>query len=217
MGEKDEPREYSSPVCYAAELDTAPATWGEIKAWRKGKRAAIIAQRMARAPEERRRLSEPVIDYLKSAIDVARYPVLGVYWPIRGEIDLRDFARGHVEAGGMVGLPVVVQDAAPVEFWRWRPGVPLKRGHWNIPVPPDRDPLHPDVLVVPLVGFDAGRYRLGYGGGFYDRTLAAANPRPRTIGIAFADAELDTIHPQPHDIPMDVIVTERFIRSRPQP
>jgi 5-formyltetrahydrofolate cyclo-ligase len=212
MGEKDEPREYSSPVCYAAEPPAAPSTWSDIKVWRKGKRTTIIAQRMARDAEDRKRLSHPVIEYLKGAIDVARYPVLGVYWPIRGEIDLRDFARRHVEAGGVVGLPVVVQDAAPVEFWRWQPGVALKRGHWNIPVPPERDVVQPQLLVVPLVGFDAGRYRLGYGGGFYDRTLAAATPRPHTIGVAFADAELDTIYPQPHDIPMDVIVTERFVR-----
>jgi 5-formyltetrahydrofolate cyclo-ligase len=122
--------------------------------------------------------------------------------------------RHHVEAGGTVGLPVVVQDAAPVDFWRWRPAVALKRGHWNIPVPPERDGVIPDVLVVPLVGFDAGRYRLGYGGGFYDRTLAAATPRLHTIGIAFADAELPTIYPQPHDIPMDVIITDsnRFLQ-----
>jgi 5-formyltetrahydrofolate cyclo-ligase len=206
---KDEPHEFSSPVCYAAQFATAPSTWGEIKAWRKATRESIIARRMARDPAERKRLSEPVIEHLRSAIDVGRYPVLGVYWPIRGEIDLREFARHHIEAGGIVGLPVVVQDAAPVEFWRWRPGVALKRGHWNIPVPSQREVVNPDVLVVPLVGFDAARYRLGYGGGFYDRTLAAATPRPHTIGIAFADAELPTIHPQPHDIPMDVIVTER--------
>jgi 5-formyltetrahydrofolate cyclo-ligase len=198
------------------ELDTAPGTWSEIKAWRKGKRAAIIGQRMARDPLDRQRRSEPVIEYLKTAIDVTRYPVLGLYWPIRGEIDLREFARRHLEAGGVVGLPVVVADAAPVEFWRWRPGVALKLGRWNIPVPPERDLVQPNLLVVPLVGFDAACYRLGYGGGFYDRTLAAAKPRPHTIGIAMADAELDSIYPQPHDIPMDVIVTERFVRSRPQ-
>ncbi|HTC54525.1 MAG TPA: 5-formyltetrahydrofolate cyclo-ligase [Steroidobacteraceae bacterium] len=214
MGEKDEPHEHASPVCYAADFDTAPSTWSEIKAWRKAQRTALIGRRMARDPEERKRLSVPVIDYLKGAIDVARYPVLGVYWPIRGEIDLREFARHHVKAGGVVGLPVVVRDATPVEFWRWRPGAALKRGHWNIPVPPERDVVQPNLLVVPLVGFDAGRYRLGYGGGFYDRTLAAAEPRPHTIGIAFADAELDSIFPQPHDIPMDVIVTEHFIRAR---
>jgi len=193
-----------------------PTGWGEIKAWRKGKRATLIANRMARDPAARNRLSEPVIEYLRSAIDVATYPVLGVYWPIRGEIDLRDFARGYVEAGGIVGLPVVVEEAAPLEFWRWQPRTALKHGRWNIPVPPDQDPVKPDVLVVPLVGFDSRCYRLGYGGGFYDRTLAALTPRPHTIGIAFTDAELPSIYPQPHDIPMDVIVTEIFIWSGPQ-
>jgi 5-formyltetrahydrofolate cyclo-ligase len=190
-----------------------PHEWSEIRAWRKGKREAIIAQRMARPAEERRRLSEPVIAHLRATLSPARCPVLGLYWPIRGEIDLRDFARDFVAAGGVVGLPVVVQDAAPVEFWRWQPGVALKRGHWNIPVPPERDLVRPGVLVVPLVGFDSGRYRLGYGGGFYDRTLAATVPRPHTIGVAFANAELPSIHPQPHDIAMDVIVTEQFVRG----
>jgi 5-formyltetrahydrofolate cyclo-ligase len=188
--------------------DKTPSTWTEIRAWRKGQREVLIARRVARDPTQRKRLSEPVIESLRAAIDAARYPVLGLYWPIRGEIDLREFAREHIEAGGTVALPVVVRDAAPVEFWRWQPGVALKRGHWNIPVPPERDLVTPDILVVPLVGFDAGRYRLGYGGGFYDRTLAAAIPRPRTIGVAFADAELPTIYPQPHDIPLDVILTE---------
>ena len=208
MAQGDKPREYSSPVCYAADPAAAPSGWNEIRAWRKAQRAQMIAHRMGRDATERQRLSEQIIESLRRAIDVARYPVLGLYWPIRGEIDLREFARRHVEAGGVVGLPVVVQDAAPVEFWRWRPGVALKRGHWNIPVPPQRELVCPGLLVVPLVGFDSGRYRLGYGGGFYDRTLAAANPRPRTIGIGFADAQLPSIHPQSHDIPMDVIVTE---------
>lgn len=208
MNQDDEPREYASPVCYAAELE-APSSWDEIRKWRKARRDAIITRRMARPTEERRGLSEPVIAALRAAIDPVRFPVVGLYWPIRGEIDLREFARDFVAAGGIIGLPVVVQDAAPVEFWRWRPGVALKRGHWNIPVPPERDPVQPDLLVVPLVGFDSGRYRLGYGGGFYDRTLAAATPRPRTIGIGFTDVRLPTIYPQPHDIPMDQIVTEQ--------
>jgi 5-formyltetrahydrofolate cyclo-ligase len=216
MAQGDEPHEYSSPVCYAAAFESVPSTWAEIRSWRKARRAEIIARRMARDPSERKRLSEPVLEYLRSAIDVTRFPVLGLYWPIRGEIDLREFARSHVEAGGVVGLPVVVQDAAPVEFWRWTPGVALKRGHWNIPVPPERDVITPQALVVPLVGFDAACYRLGYGGGFYDRTLAAAKPRPHTVGIAFADAELSTIYPQAHDIPMDVIVTELSTRHAAQ-
>jgi 5-formyltetrahydrofolate cyclo-ligase len=218
MKPKDEPRAYSSPACYLQEFENAapPLTkWEDIRQWRKARREEIITRRAARKAAERQRLSRPVVQYLFDHIDVSRYPVIGIYWPIRGEIDLRELARRHVAAGGVVGLPVVVQKAAPVEFWRWQQGVALKKGLWNIPIPPERNVVAPSLLVVPLVGFDRGRFRLGYGGGFYDRTLAAAQPRPRTIGIALADAELPTIYPQPHDIPMDVIVTNEFTLTSP--
>ncbi len=212
MKSKDPPRELSSPACYLHEFDIAPppSGWDDIKRWRRARREELIARRAAREAAERQRLSLPVVQYLFDAIDVIRHPVIGIYWPIHGEIDLRELARRHVAAGGVVGLPVVVQKAAPVEFWRWQPGVALKKGLWNIPIPPERDRVEPSLLVVPLVGFDRERYRLGYGGGFYDRTLAAARPRPRTLGVALADAELPSIYPQPHDIPMDVIVTDQF-------
>ena len=139
---------------------------------------------------------------------------LGVYWPIQGEMNFIPLAHTVLDAGGSVGLPVVVKKSAPVEFWRWRRGERLVRGEWDIPVPKHRDVIDPELLIVPLVGFDAAGYRLGYGAGFYDRTLAAANPRPRTIAVGFSTAQLDTIHPQPHDIPMDVIVTEHGILKR---
>ena len=141
--------------------------------------------------------------------------VLGIYWPFRGEIDVRDVGHQHIEAGGVVALPVVVEKNAPVEFWRWRPEVPMSRGLFNIPIPGERELVTPDVLIVPLVGFDRAGYRLGYGGGYYDRTLAVSHPRPRTLAIAFAEAELDTIHPQPHDIPMTRIITDRFAFDAP--
>ena len=104
-----------------------------------------------------------------------------------------------------------------MEFWSWRRGERLVRGEWDIPVPKARDLVLPELLIVPLVGFDAAGFRLGYGAGFYDRTLAASIPRPRTIAVGFSSAELPTIHPQPHDIPMDVIVTEQGIRERRNP
>jgi len=219
MKPKDEPREYSSPACYMHEFETAPQphSWEEIKRWRKARREEIIARRAARDATERQALSRPVAQYLFDTINASAYPVIGIYWPIRGEIDLRELARRHVAAGGVVGLPVVVQKAAPVEFWRWQQGVALKKGLWNIPIPPERQVVEPSLLVVPLVGFDRALYRLGYGGGFYDRTLAAARPRPRTIGVALADAELPTIYPQPHDIPMDVILTNEFTLTGTEP
>lgn len=186
------------------------ASWDEIKAWRKATRVQLIERRMAKDAAERKRGSEPVLRQLMDLIDPGVVVTLGLYWPIRGEMDLRPLAHRHVTSGGIVALPVVVRSAAPVEFWRWEPGVPLVRGQWNIPVPKERRPVTPDLLVIPLVGFDRRLYRLGYGGGFYDRTLAAATPRPRAIGVGFADAELESIFPQPHDIPMECILTDAF-------
>ncbi len=101
-----------------------------------------------------------------------------------------------------------------MEFWQWESSARTRRGLWNIPIPRERVVVYPQTLIVPLVGFDRSCFRLGYGAGYYDRTLAAAVPRPRAIGLAHSDAELPAIHPQPHDVPMNRIVTERFILER---
>jgi 5-formyltetrahydrofolate cyclo-ligase len=192
--------------------------WSDVRTWRKSLRAALLAERAALPIEERRRRARRAIERLLAEIDLRAFATLGFYWPIRAEIDLRNVASRHIEAGGSVALPVVRQKNAPVEFWRWQPQARMQRGFWNIPVPARRDVLQPDALLIPLVGFDAQRFRLGYGGGYYDRTLAAANPRPVCIGIGHADAELATIHPQPHDIPMNIVVTDRRVyRARPPP
>ena len=190
-------------------------SWDDIKAWRKARREALIKQRLVREPSERQHASAPILEQLHSDLIAAHAQVLGIYWPLRGEIDVRQVAHRHIARDGIVALPVVVEKNAAVEFWRWRPEVPMSRGLFNIPIPGERELVKPEVLIVPLVGFDRAGYRLGYGGGYYDRTLAAANPRPRTIGIAFAEAELQTIHPQPHDIPMCRIVTDRFAFDAP--
>jgi 5,10-methenyltetrahydrofolate synthetase len=196
------------------EFAEAPGTWEEVKKWRTARRKERILLRMACDPAERRRCASLINERLRELVDVASFPVLGIYWPIRGEIDVRDIARRHVAAGGRAALPVVVTRDAPVEFWQWKPAVRMQQGLWKIPIPRERDVLVPDALIVAMVGFDGAGYRLGYGGGYYDRTLAAASPRPHTIGIARADAELATIYPQPHDIPMDVVITDQ---STPQP
>jgi len=109
---------------------------------------------------------------------------------------------------------VVVDKKGPLEYRGWRPGEPLVDGVWNIPVPEKRDIVMPMVVLAPLVGFDRAGYRLGYGGGYFDRTLGALSPRPLAIGIGFELQQMDTIYPQPFDVPMDVIVTEAGARYR---
>ena len=199
------------------------ATWEEIRHWRERKREELIESRMALAVETRQALAERALERLVQAVDLKHHRVLGFCWPMRGEFDVRGLARRHLAAGGEVAIPVVVERSAPVEFWRWQPGVPMTKGIWDIPIPKERAVMTPDVLLVPLVGFDPCGFRLGYGGGYFDRTLAAARRRPYAIGLGYEDSLLPTIYPQGHDIPMDLIVTDRCIhrvalaRSRAAP
>lgn len=207
------PGSLSSPACYLHEFAgpgvAAPIkSWDDIRAWRKRTREALIASRMALGVGVRQEKGERAKQRLLEVVDLKKYATLGIYWPMRGEIDVRDIARKHVEAGGAVALPVVVEKGAPVEFWNWKPGMRMRRGVWNIPIPLEREVLTPEALIVPLVGFDGSLYRLGYGGGYYDRTLAAVARRPFCVGFGFAEARLPSIFPQPHDIPMDVIVVD---------
>jgi len=188
---------------------TAPrsSAWGEVRSWRVRQRERLMAERMALDPALRGARAAQARDSL-APLDLRRFGVLGIYWPIRGEIDVRDVAAAHLDGGGRVVLPVVIGKGSPVEFRSWRPGAPMGRDLWKIPVPRERELLQPDALLVPLLGFDGDCYRLGYGGGYYDRTLAALAPPPFCIGLGFDFGRLDSIFPQPHDIRMDVIVTE---------
>lgn len=192
------------------QLPDPPRTedWAEIRHWRVQMRQALIGGRLALAPEVRRTVGEQAKRRLSESVDLRRFGTLGIYWPVRGEIDVRDLATEYLEGGGRVALPVVVTKSAPVEFWRWQPGMAMSKGIWNIPIPERREVVHPDALIVPLVGWDGERYRLGYGGGYYDRTLAAAAVRPYRVGLGYQAGRLESIFPQPHDIPMDLIVTD---------
>jgi 5-formyltetrahydrofolate cyclo-ligase len=190
---------------------TQNASWEEIRHWRKQKREELLARRTSLSVEARHAIAERARTLLMEAVDLNAYRVLGFCWPIRGEIDVHRIAQAHIAAGGEVALPVMVQKSAPVEFWRWYPGIPMQTGIWNIPIPKQREVLSLDAVIVPLVGFDARGYRLGYGGGYFDRTLAATPRRPLAIGLGYADSVLPTIYPQPHDIPMNLIVTDQSV------
>ena len=207
--------EYASPPCFMHELQpdyrAAPertAAWGDVARWRTAERKRLIDGRMAMSADERAARAERIAAGLDRAIDKAAGRVVSTYWPFRGEPDLRNWSIRVIERGGRIALPVVIEKGRPLEFRIWAPGDPLERGVWNILVPSRGPAVEPDIVVAPVVGFDGGNYRLGYGGGFFDRTLAAMAKRPLVIGVGYAEARIETIYPQPHDIAMSAIVTD---------
>ena len=216
---------YASPPCMAHEVDPAysdpPAAASDqacdVIRWRKAERTRLRAARQALSVDERsavgRKSATHLHMFLKDRLAGGRSPVLSAWWPIKGEPDLRPFMAELHSAGVTVALPLVETRAAPLIFRRWTPEMKLVRGDWNIPVPPQDAPIvEPGIVLAPLVGWDAAGYRLGYGGGYFDRTLAALRRRPWAIGVGLQAAQLATIHPQPHDIPLDAIVTEAGIQ-----
>jgi 5-formyltetrahydrofolate cyclo-ligase len=185
----------------------------EIKTWRRAERERLIAWRTGLPPARRRADGEHITASLEEIV-AERPGVLGVYWPFRAEFDPRSLIDALVASGRSVALPVVIDRKGPLEYRSWAPGEPLAAGVWDIPIPEKRDIVVPAMVLAPLVGFDRAGYRLGYGGGYFDRTLAALLPRPLAIGVGFAAQEIATIYPQSFDIPMDMIVTEEGVRRR---
>lgn len=215
-------RGYASPPCFAHELAPEapaivdPATARDVKGWRRAERERLIAGRLATPAADRAEAARRIAATLDRMVRPEPGIAIALYWPFRGEPDLRRWMRAAVEAGARLALPVVVAKARPLVFREWVPGCRMTRGVWNIPTPAEGAEIAPDVVIAPLVGFDPGCYRLGYGGGFYDRTLAAMPVRPMVIGVGLETAALPTIHPQPHDVPMDAIVTGPEAKFRPE-
>ena len=183
----------------------------EILAWRKEQRAQLIPARVAVPDATRDAWTQRIIASLEPIVMAVDGPV-SFYWPFRGEPNLRPLMRRMVAAGRSVALPVVVQKRHPLEFRPWTPGCEMVLGVWNIPIPDTNERVTPRLLLAPVVGFDPQRYRLGYGGGYFDRTLAALSGARTVIGVGYDSQALATIHPLPHDIPMDRIVTESGFR-----
>ena len=189
-----------------------------IMAWRRDERQRLIEARLRMPVADRQQASARIAARLDATWRVAGRLVPGAivsaYWPLRGEPDLRPWL-GELHTQGLICvLPVVVEKGAPLAFRRWSPGCAMETGFWNIPVPADPTPHVPQLLVAPVVGFDACCYRLGYGGGYFDRTLAALRMHHRNhqvLGVGYAFSKLDTIHPLPHDIALHGIVTEEDV------
>ena len=192
--------------------------WSRIRAWRKATREDLIERRMHVSADERRSTRRTIGDRIRTDFPDLNEAVIGFYWPIKGEIDLRPMLQDLLAIGAEAALPVIAEKNQPLEFWEWCTETKMSRGIGNIPIPSERKPVQPTVLLIPLLGFDAHGHRLGFGGGYYDRTLAAFRRMPMTIGVGYAIGQLQSIYPQGHDIPLDAIVTEtgctRFNQDR---
>jgi 5,10-methenyltetrahydrofolate synthetase len=193
----------------SSEAQDGQMPWPEVAAWRKTERARLIETRLAISAERRAEMAARIIEGLDRAIGDMKGRLVSLYWPFRGEPDLRGWMTSIIARGGTVALPLVVEKGHPLVFRAYKPGDKLEKGVWNIPIPAEGASVIPDVVISPIVGFDAQNYRLGYGGGFFDRTLAAMPTKALVIGIGYETGRIPTIHPQGHDIPMDRIVTEK--------
>lgn len=179
--------------------------------WRKQQRKQLIAARETLSEKTHQQWSQAISDLLKQGFPKLQNMNIGIYWPFRGEYDPRSTAQYFMQHGATLALPEVVSKDEPLCFREWSPDTPLKMGAYGIPVPVEAKAVRVDAIIVPMVGFDQHGYRLGYGSGYFDRTLATYQPQPLTIGIAFEIQRLENVYAQPHDIAMHYIVTESGI------
>jgi len=186
----------------------------ELKAWRKSERGRLLAARESLDVQAVESCRRRIDAHLERAFPGLRAIAVAFCWPIRNEYDARHLARTLREAGALTALPVVVAPKAPLVFREWHPGVELAKGPLGIPYPVGSRAVVPRAVLLPMNGWDAQGYRLGYGGGFFDRTLAALKEKPLVIGVSYELARMPTIHPQPWDVPTDYVVTERGVYRR---
>lgn len=175
-------------------------------AWRRTLRREMVAKRAALGDEAHAGLSAGIVGHLLTALPAPQ--VVAFCWPIKHEPDVRAVVAHWEALGARAALPVVVAEAAPLAFRLWTPDTQLAPDRYGIPTPISGDFIQPDLILLPLNGFDAAGYRLGYGGGYFDRTLAALSPRPLAVGVGFEVNRLPSIRPESHDQRLDWIVTE---------
>lgn len=179
--------------------------------WRKRHRAELMALREVITEDDYHRWNIAITESLKRGFPSLKKTAVGFCWPHRGEYDPRPMMNFIHGQGAIVALPEVTGQQEPLNFRKWWPEAPMKAGAYGIPVPDNTPPVSVAAIIIPMIGFDQRGFRLGYGGGYFDRTLAAIQPRPLAIGVAFEIARLPDLRPQPHDIPMDFVVTEEGI------
>jgi 5-formyltetrahydrofolate cyclo-ligase len=199
-------REVMQSIARNPLLETKSALRANLLATREAQGAR--ADQDARGEALARRLMEAVACFPNTSC-------IGFYWPVAGEFDARDVLTVWLalDASRKAALPVVIAPRSPLVFHAWQSSAAMKRGRYGIPVPAEERVVVPDLLVIPCVGFDIDRYRLGYGGGYYDRTLAdwPGDRAPATIGVAFESAKCDALPRGEFDLPLGAIVTESAV------
>lgn len=181
---------------------------------KKALRKILIEQRL-KLPDRLHRV-EKLQQVMRVWLIARPDTVIGAYWPIKGEFDPLPALHRWKEDGELmehaqrrkIGLPVVDKVTKTMTFHAWYPGCPMEEDAYGIPKPKDTEVVTPTLLFVACVGYAPGGYRLGYGGGFYDRTLAALQPRPFTVGLGFGTDFLPDLTPEPHDVPLDAILND---------
>lgn len=178
---------------------------------RKALRKALLSARKSVAAEQRRLWDAQIAEGLMRWLQQRQPSSLAVYWPIQAEPDLRDWYPQITAMGVQLALPWVVEKNAPLKFLAWQQGDAMELDEYGIPLPADKEKLiEPDILLVPCVGFNQQAYRLGYGGGFYDRTLAQLTSA-LPLGIAYELAST-VFERGEFDLPMSDILTESGLR-----
>ncbi|MBV8031768.1 MAG: 5-formyltetrahydrofolate cyclo-ligase [Betaproteobacteria bacterium] len=188
--------------------------FSDVKLWRKSERERLVAARLALAPAQVEASRVQIDGFLERGFPGLASGIVAFCWPIKNEYDARHLAKTLREYGALTALPVVLAPKQPLAFREWHPGVKLAVGPLDIPYPEGSREVLPDAVLLPMNGWDEKGYRLGYGGGFFDRTLASLPKKPVVIGVSYELARIKTIDPQPWDIPMDYVVTERGVYRR---
>jgi 5-formyltetrahydrofolate cyclo-ligase len=185
----------------------------DLRAWRKAQRARLLEERRVLPADAHKQASEAIMRELRLRLPPGSHELTGCYWPFRREFNCVPYMREILRTGGRVALPVVIARGQPLEFRNWNEEARMESGVWNIRHPASGPSVIPSALVIPLVGFDVEGYRLGYGAGYYDATVASFAAKQLLVGVGFEFSRLTTIYPQPHDKPMDVIITEARVRD----
>ncbi len=180
----------------------------------EAKRAArqAAARQRAAAHAELKDTAGPALAARGLPAEIGPAGAVSGFIPYKSEIDTVPLLTRLSRAGWRSSLPVVIAADQPLLFRAWTPGEPLVAGVWDIPIPPETAPeVVPDVLLVPMLAFDRQGYRLGYGGGFYDRTLEKLRALRKVwaVGVAYAAQEVDAVPHGLHDAPLDYVMTER--------